>query len=308
MTDLTEVTRSFAAMNTQVNAAVCTPPSGVAAAEAALDDIVALFRDAEDRFSRFRPESELSRLNRAAGAPFAASPELFDLVTAAVEFAERTGGWFDPTILPDLVAAGYDRSFETLSGGSPCTAPAPRPNWSAIRLDRAGRIITLPERAALDLGGIGKGWTADRAAALLQGFSGFIVDAGGDIVTHGAQSDGSPRPVGIADPFDDSRDLAVLAMTGGAVCTSSTRRRRWESDGRPSHHIIDPATRRPAASGVVAATVRADDAATAEVLAKVAVILGGRQALTMVSCWPGTAGFLVFEDGTTRYSDGFTFA
>jgi thiamine biosynthesis lipoprotein len=308
MTGLIEISRTFRAMNTRVTAAVCVSRGHTAEAKAALEKVEATFRAAESRFSRFLPESELSTLNNAAGRPFRASRELFDLVAAALRYAGRTGGRFDLAILPDLVAAGYDRSFERLSNKPRPEAAAPRRVWSQIALDRANRTITLPEGGALDLGGIGKGWTDDRTAEVLRRFPGFIIDAGGDIVTGGTQADGSPWEIGIADPFDESRDLAALAVSGGAVCTSSTRKRRWESGSGTAHHIIDPATGQPAAAGVVSATVRAESAAEAEVLAKVAVIAGAEEAFSLIAKWPATGGFLVLEDGTTRYSDGFPFA
>lgn len=303
--ELTEITREFRAMNTQVNAAVCAPPSDREQAAAALAGVESVFRDAEARFSRFLPESELSALNDNAGRPFGVSAELYDIVAAAVDYAGQTGGRFDPAVLPDLVAAGYDRSFETLSGTYRLAMVLPHPGWQQIRLDPAARTVTLPEDGMLDLGGIGKGWTADRAAATLKMFPGFIIDAGGDIVTGGTGTDGNPWEIGIADPFDDTRDLAVISVTDGAVCTSSTRKRRW---GAGAHHIIDPRTGRPAHSGVAAATVRAKDAATAEVLAKAAVVAGPDEALALVSTRPATGVFLVLEDGTTRYSHGFAFA
>jgi thiamine biosynthesis lipoprotein len=309
MTTLTEVTRAFRAMNTDVNAAVCAPAADTARAAAALAAVETFFRGAEARLSRFLPDSELSALNRAGRRPFPASTELYDVVAAALDFAARTGGRFDPAILPGLVAAGYDRSFETLAS-RPAAPPAParQATWREVKLDPRQRTITLPADGALDLGGIGKGWTADRAAAGLRRFTGFVIDAGGDIVADGVQAEGSPWTIGVADPFDGGRDLGVLALHGGAVCTSSTLKRSWQSGGGAAHHIIDPRTGRPAFSGVVAATVRADTAAAAEVLAKTAVIMGERDALSFINGWPGAAGLLVLENGAVRYTNGFRFA
>ncbi len=309
MTTGTEVTRVFRAMNTDISTVVCARVEDAAEAAAALESVESTFRCAEARLSRFQPDSELSALNRCGGRPFSASRELYDLVAVAVNFARRTGGRFDPAVLPGLVAAGYDRSFETLAPRRE-TAPllVKRRTWREVRLDYDRRCITLPRHGSIDLGGIGKGWTADHAAATLGHFLGFIIDAGGDIVAGGTQASGEPWTIGIADPFDADRDLAVLSLTEGAVCTSSTRKRRWPCGNGEAHHIINPRTGHPARSGVAAATVLADDAATAEVLAKTAIILGEKSALEFIGGWPGAAVCLVLDDGEVRYTDGFTFA
>ncbi len=119
----------------------------------------------EDRLSRFRPESELSRLNAAAGMPQPVSGVLWDVVQKSVEAARVTGGLVSPAVAPALEAAGYDRSFEAIGSVAslPAHTPSPTPDWRRLRMDRRARTICLPPGVRLDLGGIAKGWAADRA-------------------------------------------------------------------------------------------------------------------------------------------------
>jgi thiamine biosynthesis lipoprotein len=303
---MAEVTRQFRAMNTDVLAVVAVEAAEGAPAAAALEEVEGLFAGVEACASRFRPESELSRLNRSAGRQFAASPVLYALVEAALRGAAETEGAFDPTLLDALERAGYDRSFDQLpderpapsEGDSPALPVAGAADWRMIRLDPEGRTITLPPGCRIDLGGIGKGWTVDEACARLRGggFRDFALDAGGDLYAAGRQGDGEPWTVGVADPDRPEQDLAVLAVDGRAVATSTTARRRWRIEGEARHHLIDPRTRRPAASGIVSATVVAESVARAEVLAKAALILGPEEGRALLER-RGVAGLLVLDTG-----------
>ncbi len=125
--------------------------------------------DLESRWSRFLPDSELSRLNAADGRPVMVTSVTFELISRAVDGWQQTGGRFDPTVLPALVAAGYDRSFETVERDAPEPAAhsAPAPGCAELSLDPIVRSVTLPPGLALDLGGIGKGFAADLVSAEL---------------------------------------------------------------------------------------------------------------------------------------------
>jgi len=304
---LWEITRCFRAMNTDVRLVVCAPTVRLPEAARAADEVQGLFGRAEATLSRFIGDSELSRLNKSAGYPFKASPMLLEAVAASVRAARLSDGIFDPTILPCLLAAGYDASFERLTAPH-CNTPLPTPNhydWNDIVLDPRTSTIYLPFGASLDLGGIAKGWTVDRAAERVNGFPGFAVDAGGDIVVGGAQADGQPWTIGIADPFSETNDLMMTELTGGAVCTSSTVRRRWTLGEVSRHHIIDPRTGEPAKSGVVAATVAAGTAAQAETIAKVAIILGEKEGMEFIQRQDGVEGLLVLGNNRISCSPGF---
>ncbi|OGO40008.1 MAG: hypothetical protein A2Z04_01035, partial [Chloroflexi bacterium RBG_16_57_9] len=253
-------------------------------AASALAQVEAQFRASEARFSRFDPTSELSRLNQATGRPFRASPELFVLVAEALQAAAVSGGLFNPGILSALELAGYDRSFEQLDRREvtgPGTAisanerdtPIPElPDLMRIRLDAQSRTIHLPAGLRLDLGGIAKGWTVDRAVALLADLGPCMVNAGGDLCAWGAPPGQSHWRIGIPDPWRPERDVAILRVRDKALATSGINRRRWRHNGREQHHLIDPHRGVPATSDLVTVTVIASTATQAEVLAKVAFL------------------------------------
>ncbi len=180
----------------------------------------------------------------------------------------------------------------------PAGSPLPRPSfcWRDVVVDRRSSTITLPPNTGLDLGGIGKGWTVDRAAEVLRRFDNFVVDAGGDIYAAGTQDDGAPWTVGVEDPTNRGRDVAVLAVRDRAVVTSTTSRRRWVLQGQERHHLIDPRTGHPAASGVASVTAIASSAARAETLAKAALLLGPREGILFLE-ERGVKGILVLDGG-----------
>jgi thiamine biosynthesis lipoprotein len=265
--------RQFSAMNTDVLLLTrdWQDPELLAEAEQ-------IFRDVEERFSRFRPSSELVRLNTSAGLEVHVSREMFDLLSLCLAFHESFQAVFDPAILPSLESAGYDRSFELVAkaGGQGRRAPTRKSgSISDIKLDRGRSTVCCPPGLRLDLGGIAKGFAIDRAARVLAPSADFLIDVGGDIAVRGVGSDGGPGwLIAVADPFRPERDVCWLRLVDAAVATSTTMRRRWHRDGRSLHHIIDPRTGNPAATGLAQVTVVAQTAAAADVYAKTALILG----------------------------------
>jgi thiamine biosynthesis lipoprotein len=306
--NLTEVTLSFRAMNTDVEIIACTSGAQSENAKNTLQQIEKTFRQIESTLTRFNPGSELSRLNASSGQAFKASDVLCKVVQMALEAAAETSGIFDPTILPGLIAAGYDRSFEDLSQGLMLDSPKPAAvkgaSWRDISLDSASSTIFLPRGVTLDLGGIGKGWTVDYVCRYLKSFPGYVVDAGGDIRLSGTQADGSAWTVAIDDPFFKGHDLTILRIYEGAVCTSTTARRKWQLGGQSKHHLIDPRSGQPSASGVVSATIIAESAARAEIIAKTSLILGPEEGLKFIRNQPNIRGLLVLEDGSLVRSRG----
>jgi FAD:protein FMN transferase len=303
-----EVSLSFRAMNTDVIGVVVVPEDRAPEARIALGQVQSLFAEAEATLSRFRPESDLSKLNRSAGAPYQGSAMLFNAVDLALRTARDSEGVFDPTILSALVGAGYDRSFEMLADRDPGAAEPAAPSvytWRDVRLDYARRQIYLPAGCGIDLGGIGKGWTVDLARLLLWPFEHFVVDAGGDIYVAGTQADGQEWTIAVDDPRRPGSDLCVLRIRDRAVATSTVVRRHWLQGGAERHHLIDPRTGAPAVGDVLAATVVADTVARAESLAKVALILGRDAGTAYLSRQRGTAALLALANGEVALTGGF---
>jgi thiamine biosynthesis lipoprotein len=258
------------------------------------------FEEWEARLSRFREESELSRLNRSAGRAVQVSPVLWEVLQLALQAAQHSDGLVSPTVLDALVAAGYDRTFEAIESSSPVgrqhtSSPG---DWRSIKWDDCVRSICLHPGVRLDLGGVAKGWAADRAARRLAEHGAALVDAGGDVAVSGPRHGGERWPIGVADPCKPERQLDLLALGGGGAATSGRDYRRWKRNGKVQHHIIDPRTGQPAETDVLSATVVGPSACEAEVAAKVALILGSGEGTAWIEERPALAGLLVLEDGS----------
>jgi thiamine biosynthesis lipoprotein len=265
-----------------------------------LEEARSLIASLEARWSRFRSDSEVGRLNAAGGRPVSLAADTFALVEAAVEAWRLTGGRFDPTVLSALAATGYDRSFELVDPDSPdVVGPSPGvPGCAGIALQPDTGLVLLPAGVGLDLGGIAKGHAADRAVAAMTaaGATGALANLGGDVRVTGVGPEGGFWTVGIDDPHAPGHDLGALTLAEGAVATSSRTRRRWTRGGRRLHHLIDPATGSPADRGVDAAVVVAGHALWAEVLAKAALIAGPDEGAALIGRF-GAAGLLILDRG-----------
>ncbi len=217
----------------------------------------------EAALSRFRTDSTLSRLNREREVTDAL---LAEVVQLALTLREQTAGAFDPTLGRELATWGYDRDFATL----PAASGVPARHLAPLAVEVVGSRVTLDGPGALDLGGIAKGWAADRVAEALRAAGGawVVVDAGGDL-----RVSGRPTPLAAADG-------SVVMIDEGGLATSSTLRRRWTcTDGTTAHHLLDPVDAARAGGSVHTATVRAPTAAQADAWAKALVV---RPALTPV--------------------------
>ncbi|HEU5431302.1 MAG TPA: FAD:protein FMN transferase, partial [Thermomicrobiales bacterium] len=203
-----------------------------------------------------------------------------DLVERAAAAVARTGGRFDPAILPALEAAGYDDTWPQIDRerdrrrGSAVPTPGPAA-WGAIRLDRRSGTLALPPGMRLDFGGIGKGMFVDLLARRLRQWPGGCIDAGGDLFVWGASPDGDGWAIGIEDPAAPDHDLLVARAAGAplGIATSGGYRRRWRAGGAAAHHLIDPATGQPLpASGPCAATAFAATVTDAEIATKALLV------------------------------------
>jgi len=258
------------------------------------------FHKVEARFSRFRAGSELAQLNLASGQVASVSPDLAELVELALAAARASDGIFDPTVIGALEAAGYERSIERIrrDGPHPPRRVAPRPGrWKQVAIDPARGTVRLPAGVRLDLGGIGKGWAADRAGTMLQVLGAGMVNAGGDIRAWGHQPglpSGQGWLVSVDHPEQPGTDVAWLRVHDGAVATSSVTARRWAG----GHHLIDPRTARPADTDLLSVTALAPTVVQAEVAAKVALILGREAGLEWLAQQSGVEAVLI--DGTGK--------
>jgi len=303
---------------------LAVPPGQEARADEAIAGCFAWFEQVGERLTRFTTESELSRLNAAGGEWCTVSDLLFAVVEESLAAAQATDGLFDPALLAVLEGLGYDRDFREIAHrevaaevasqvaaqdnalavrGGQVAIPAQR--WREIELDRTRSRIRLPAGVRLDLGGIVKGWVADRALdRYFADLPNVLIDAGGDIRARGGARPGEPWAIGIGDPFTGAdeptiRDVAVLTLGRGGLATSGATLRWWYHGGERQHHLIDPRTSRPAdlwlgdgqerpgdGPRIASATALASTAAHAEVGAKVALLRGYPDALrTVEQAW-----------------------
>lgn len=232
----------------------------------------------ERRFTRFSEQSELSSLNRSAGQWFPVSPNLFDVIKEALFYFHKTGGLFDPSILPSLHHAGYVQSMDEIRQvGAPPPPAGQRPvstsTFASIELNETDSSIRLPADMQIDLGGIAKGWIAERAALLLSQYvPACAVSAGGDMFLIGYPEGQDFWEVGLEDPRDPRINISVLSVQAGAVATSSVVKRAWKQEGISRHHLIDPRTGEPADTPWLSVTVLAPHTAAAETFAKAFLI------------------------------------
>jgi thiamine biosynthesis lipoprotein ApbE len=243
--------------------------------------------------SRFRADSELSRLNALEGRPARVSDLLLQAVELALRAAELTDGDVDPTVGRALELAGYDRDWTLLC--PPRTAsPAAgeraqaheikarvRSGWQTVSVDSRAARVRLPKGIRLDLGATAKAWAADRAAKTATGDTGcgVLVSLGGDIATCG---DAPPEGwrIRVTDDHRSQPDAPgqTISIRDGGLATSSTTVRRWRHEGRDMHHIIDPRTGEPARSAWRTVSVAAASCAEANIAATAAIVRGARAA------------------------------
>jgi len=271
-----------------------------------LQQVPLWFEEWEQSLSRFRDDSELNLLNRAAGWPVQVSETLWGVFQAAAEAESASGGLVRATVLDAVEAAGYTRSFDLLPRdqvAAPVSGWEPVGSLAEVEFDESIHTICLPSDIRLDFGGLAKGWAAHQASKRLAGYGSALVSAGGDIAISSEQSNGQKWHVAIDNPFQTGDFINTLMLGACGVATSGTDYRRWKQGGRLSHHIIDPRSGRPAQTDLISATVIAPSAMTAEMAAKAALILGSESALEWLNARPKFAALLVLETGELLYSN-----
>jgi FAD:protein FMN transferase len=269
---------------------VACPAGAVGQAERDLRRVAARVDAWARRLTRFREDSDLSALNRSGDAPSVrVRPILGEILVRAHGARVRTEGLVDVTLL-DARLDAERAAFEVRESG----------RWWVEGRGR-DRTVGREGRVRFDLDGVAKGWFADRALAMLRAYPATLVDADGDVALRVPA--GSGWQVSIADPFDETTDLAMLSVPGArrahpfGVATSGTSVHRWYGADGWRHHLIDPRTGRPSDTDVVQATVVAESAFAAETLAKAAVIAGSNEGIRLLDRSGAWAAVLLRESG-----------
>lgn len=300
---------SFEALGTRVRMVIRSEDAvDQAVLQSAANHVRHLVATWEQRWSRFRADSEISRANARAGEWVEVSPQTAAIVRRALQAWRDTGGLFHPALGRHLAEAGYDRSWRELKAQDAAAASTSERRYepaiqAGVEVSDDDRYLRVVPGYALDLGGIGKGWIVECAARCLRrlGFQHFIVDAGGDMVCAG-EAEAGPWRIGVTDPAHPDQDVAVLEVRSLAVATSGIYRRRWPTETGDAHHIVDPRTGRPARTDVSSCTVIGPDLVALEVLAKCCILLGAEGAEAVLRRHAPHGWLLIRTDGQVRHA------
>jgi thiamine biosynthesis lipoprotein len=298
----------FRAMNTSIEITYCSSEK-----EASRIEWLALnwFQTAEERFSRFKAESELSHLNRLAGELCMVSDKMLEVLLLAEMYRKKTDGIFDPLLLNALMQAGYDKTFEQLkdpndsgTNGLRCLQVP----LQGLAINEAMKSILMPDQTQLDLGGIVKSWAVQRLADYFQEkleLKRGVINAGGDLTVWGDASDPVQAwSIAIEKPWQENEEIGFLALSVGSVATSSKLGRQWETKAGKMHHIIDPRTMSPSNNEVIQCTVSGGNVIDCEIWAKVICILGCKDGLSMLARKTDAYEALVFTSAQETHFYG----
>jgi thiamine biosynthesis lipoprotein len=260
----------------------------------------------ERKYSRYRDASVISEINRNAGrTPVAVDRETEMLVESALELSGWTDGRFDPTV--GVLRRAWDFRSGRVPSAEEIEDLLPLVDADSVSV-RNGTVFLRRAGMELDLGGVGKEYAVDRAAAVLrdEGIRAAIVNFAGDVRTIGNRDDGRPWRVGVMDPRDRTRcRFAILALSDAGIATSGDYERGFVRDGRRYHHILDARTGWPA-RGLASVTAVAGSAFRAGQFATAAFLLGAEAGLTLIEETPDVEGALITEDGSILASGGMS--
>ena len=274
-----------------------------AACQAAFEEARALCRRYERLFSRTLPHSDIARINSAHGQPVAIDPLTYDLLSKAIAYCAESEGAFDITVGPAVRLWNFHEG--TVPDDGALAEAVRHVDWRALKLWEEGGAcfaqLADPD-AAVDAGGIAKGWIADALVAAMEahGLSGTIVNLGGNVAVSGTKPTGDPWHVGIRDPRDPSQLIGAVPLVAGSAVTSGVYERCFTApDGTFYHHILDPRTGRPVETDVAGVTVICEKSIDAEGFSTTLLALGLKRGLALARRHPEILqAFFIAPDGT----------
>lgn len=251
----------------------------------------------ERRFSRFIPDSELSMFNRRAGTKQSISREFHDLLAAAFKIAEQTKGLFNPFVLPAVQSAGYNHSRVPGHEQDAVDDHSDKAVAAIEQIEIGDNWAKIPYSTAIDFGGCAKGYLGDQLRSQMPDYiQGYWISLGGDISVGGQDKNNRPWTVSVQNADNPKKEIASISADGiNAIATSGTNVHSGMQSGKHWHHIIDPATKLPAVTDVILATVCDNSLLNADVLASCAVILGSKQATGFLKKQGAKAGLLQYR-------------
>lgn len=272
--------------------------------------------DFGQRFSRFIPGNELDQFNNAGSWRQNLSPDLIALLQLAQHYYSITGGIFDPTIITNLAALGYNQDFAALSSNPTSSIDLEkltvnfrvRPQMSDLKIQ--GTEVSCPENFKVDLGGIGKGYLVDYLdQKLFSTIKNYWISAGGDILVSGQDANKVGWKIGVQNPVQPEQNIFFINTQGRkiGIATSGIIKRAGQIGNFKWHHIIDPRTGLPVENDLLSVTVIAPSTTQADIFAKTVLILGVEAGLKFVDSQANVAGVIFPRQGKPIFSNGFEF-
>ncbi len=277
--------------------------AGQAKAETALSAAFSEIERLESLLSVTRESSDVVRLNTANGQPITVSEETAEVLSLALHYAQVSDGALDITIRP--VSQLWDFSAETIPNAQALQQAVSLVNYHNLATD--GQTVTLTE-GAVDLGGVAKGYIADRVAAVLkeQGVRAALVDLGGNIVAVGNKA-GQPFRIGIKNPSSPDSLCAIVEGCDVSVVTSGIYERGFDKDGVRYHHLLDPSTGMPVQNSLASVTVVCQRSADADALSTACFVLGEERGMALIESLPDAEALFVRRDGTMQGTSGLSY-
>lgn len=276
--------------------------------EGILENIPSWFDSWENSLSRFRKNSELSRLNRSGGESFLLSNVMWEVLQLSLTNEKDSNGLITPGVFNTLNALGYNQPFDTINAYSEgeFNNEFDIQNVSdQILLSSDVKCILMPPGLHLDFGGVGKGWACNQVLTRLSSLGPTLVDTGGDIAISGTPEGNRYWIIGIENPSDPEDEFTQVAITDCGIATSGRNKRKWTRNGVEYHHLVDPRTNTSSDTDVLSATVIAKDVIQAEYSAKMINILGSEQGISWLNSRQQMEALIFLRNGKTMRTHGF---
>ena len=291
-------TASFLAMDTAMDLTIYGDADLPGQVQGLIDDL-------EGQLSVTDPDSQIYAVNARGSGTLTGRADT--LMGQALDLCRRTGGALDLSIYPVVRAWGFTTGDYQVPSDDDLATPTALVDYTRIDYDPASGAVSLPEGMEIDLGSVAKGYAGREAAQLLRqaGFSSALLNLGGNIQTVGSRPDGDPWQIGVKDP-STGQPMMVLSIRDQAVVTSGGYERYFQQDGRTYWHIMDPATGRPAESGLRSVTIVGDDGLVCDGLSTALFVMGLERAAQF---WAGSDDFeaiFVTDDGSVYLTQGLT--
>lgn len=273
--------------------------------QAMLDDIWAECARYERLLSKTVPGSDVQRINTSGGQPVTVDPETWEILKRAKEISEISDHDFSVTIAPLVAMWDFVNGTELMPTDAKRLAALPLVDDDKLMLGE-DCTVTLPDGMSIDLGGIAKGYIADKIAEMVRGrVTGAMLNFGGNVYVVGHKQDGSAFRIGIQDPMNATgTTFAIVTLTDASVVTSGIYERYFIKDGVQYHHILDPETGISADSDLASATIILDSSMTADAYATACIVKGKDEALKMLEA-QGLDAFLITREGEVALTKGF---